>query len=283
MDKATLLCLLLLLARPLALGAVEITSLQPEAAQPGAAVILTVSSAPEQLDLRIGSLPVASSQLAPGIFQFEVPDLPAGDYAVEAGTAEPGQSSPPVRFRILAAPPVIGSIAPATFSFCRGGGPEELEVIGSGFADTAVVLLNGSRIPVTSRSPGRLSLRLPPLPAGLHKIQVSNPDGQSSVPVTLSVVRQPVIHQIESSGNAITSYQLTITGENFSPQSQLLLNGAPLPLRRSDIQTGDRVSYLDCTTLVYQRHPLAAQPQDLEFRVVNPDGQVSNSYTLSGY
>jgi len=281
MRTGLLICLMLLLARPLA--ALEITALQPGAAQPGTAVILTSDEPFPILELRFGDATIPLTGLSPGVFRFQVPELPPGEYALSISTGPLAGTSPPFPFQVRAMPPEIGSLVPDTFSFCRGAGPEELIIEGTGFVATSAVLLNGSRIPVSSRTPGRLVLRLPAMPVGLHKIQVANPDGQESLPVTLSVVRQPVIHMIESGGDAITSYRLTVHGENFSPNSRLLLNGSPLPQRRDDVQNGDRVSYIDCTTLVYQRHPMAGQPQDLEFRVVNPDGQVSNSYPINGY
>jgi len=281
--KIGFLLSLLLLLGPL-LCTAEITSLQPGSASPGTQVILTTRPTDLVVGLNFGQITVSPLKLADGVFQFQVPDLPPGDYSVEVQGGADTPNSAPFWFQILPRAPVLAAITPDTFSFCRAAGPEELELTGTGFADTATVLLDGSSIAVASRSPGRINLQLPPLPAGLHKLQVVNPDGQGSLPAAISVVQQPLIHQVVTgNSDAITSYQLTIQGENFTPDSQLVLNGTPLPSRSSDLQTGDRVSYIDCTTLVYQRHPMAGQPQELEFRVVNPDGQVSNSYTVNGY
>lgn len=282
MKSTILLCLLLLVVQTA--SAFEVSSLQPGAGQPGALVTLTGTGGPSHLTLKFNETAVSTRTLAPGVYQFLVPELPPGDYAVEVTSGgQPSSTSPTFWFQILAPAPSISSLTPNTFSFCRGNGPEELEVKGEGFAKTAVVLLDGSGIPVVSRSSGSLGVRLPPLPAGLHRIQVANPDGQESLPVTLSVVKQPVIHQVTSGSNDVTSYRLTISGENFSPHSRLLVNDTPIQMTGNRVEIGDRFSYVDCRTLSYLRYPPSGQTQELEFKVINPDGQVSNSYTISGY
>jgi len=274
---AALFCCLPALAQ-----ALELSSLRPATAAPGDLVILSGRDWPEAYQLLLGETAVSSERLSATDVRFQVPQLPPGDYAI--GISSEGRKLPAVTqfiLRVHQPAPQIDSLVPDQIPLCRGFEQEEILLGGRNFAPGAALLLDDSALAVKSRSQGSITALLPPVPAGLHRIEVVNPDGQKSIAATLNVVKQPEIDHLEIGNDQVTSYQIRIVGVNFSPQSKLMLNGTPITNRSEEIVAGnDRISYIDCTTLVYQRYPLTGQPRDLAFQILNPDGQVSNTVRI---
>lgn len=279
----TAVCLLLLgtLGVVTTAAALQITSLQPTTAAPGEIATLGGSNWPEDFHLLLGETVVPLDTISADAVRFRIPELPAGDYLIsfrEAGIA----ISTPTRFtlRLLAAAPLIDRVIPDLVPACRDGGVD-IVIQGRHLDAAAQALLDDGILRIKSRSAENITIELPQLAAGLHRLQLINRDGQKSLAATLEVTGRPQIDRLQIEDDQVLSYPIRILGVNFAPQSRLLVNGTAVVNRPGILKEGDdRVNYLDCNTLLYQRYPLTGQTRDLLFQVQNPDGQVSNSVSL---
>jgi len=275
---------LILLVHPGSCPALQVSSLQPTTAIPGERVTLGGSDWPHEFQLLLGETAVPYDRISNTAVRFQVPELPAGEYAIGI-RSDSGSSRATTRFvlSITSPPPLIDMVDPNLTPFCRPGEQTEVVIYGQHFSSGASLLLDESSLPVKERESGSITVVLPQIPAGLHRLQVVNPDGQKSLATTIEVADQPRIDQLQvGSDDQVVSYQIRIVGANFTPQSKLLVNGAAVINRPGLLEEGDdRVTYLDCATLLYQRFPMSGQQRELQFQVLNPDGQVSNVVTLS--
>lgn len=286
MKQLSILVLLLtsmILASPVM--ALQVSSLQPATAVPGETVTLGGADWPEGLQLLVGETPVTTQTVSPTTLQFQVPALPPGEYAISVIPTE-GSIRQPTGFilQLQAPAPIIEQVSPDQVPWCRvEGGLLTIDIHGRNFTPSAQVLLDGSAVPLKKRSQGNITLGLPQVAAGLHQLQVINLDGRKSLPAALTVDDQPQIDQLLiSDTNEVVYYQIKVVGTNFKPQSKLLVNGTPVINRPGVLAEGDdRVIYQNCSTLHYLRYPLSGQTQELQFQIQNPDGQVSNTVSLS--
>ncbi|HKI50677.1 MAG TPA: IPT/TIG domain-containing protein [Geothermobacteraceae bacterium] len=276
------LLLIILLTLPRAATALQLSSLQPTRAVPGEIITLGGSNWPADFQLLLGERVIPFERVSATEVSFQVPNLPTGEYVVGILPAD-ATTRTESRFTLsVAAPtPQIESIDPDQLPACRNAA-SEVVIHGRNIGPSTQVLLNDGSLAVKSRSSGSIAFLLPQVAAGLQRIQLVNPDGQRSLPANLEVTGQPQIDQLEIGGDQVLSYQIRILGVNFSPRSRLLVNGVEVINHPGLLKEGDdRISYLNCSTLLYQRYPLSGQVQDLEFQVQNPDGQVSNSISLN--
>lgn len=283
MKQLTLILLLILLVPPARGAALQISSRQPATAVAGETVTLGGHGWPEQFQLLLGETPVDYEQISAAEVRFRVPELAPGDYLISVATGTLRNAS---RFtlKLVAPAPQIDLIDPDQVTLCQQDADDQILVRGRHFGPGARVLLNDTTLPVGERDSESLGVRLPSLASGVHRIAVINPDGQKSLAATLEVIAEPRLDQLLIGGDQVVSYPIRILGTNFTPQSRLLVNGVPVSNRAPPLEEGDdRVSYLDCTTLLYQRYPLTGQPRELSFQVLNPDGRVSNRLSITAY
>jgi IPT/TIG domain len=275
------LLLITLLALPCSTTALQLSSLQPTSAVPGETITLGGSDWPVDFQLLLGEQTIPFERVSATAISFRVPELPVGEYVVGIlPTAAATRTESRFTLSILSPTPQIESMVPDQLPACREA-TSEIVLHGQHIGPTTQVLLNEGSLPVKSRSASSITFLLPKVTAGLQRIQLVNQNGQRSLPANLEVSDQPRLDELEIGGDQVLSYQIRILGVNFSPQSKLLVNGAAVINHPGLLKEGDdRVSYLNCSTLLYQRYPLSGQAQDLEFQVHNPDGQVSNSLSL---
>jgi len=262
-------------------SALQITSLRPTTAAPGDIATLSGNNWPEEFQLLLGETVVPFEAFSADAVRFRIPDLPAGEYLISYRVAGDVNSTP-TRFtlRLLAAAPLIDRIIPEQVPVCREAGVD-IVIQGRHLDAAAQALLDDGILRIKSRSTGNITIELPQLAAGLHRLQLINRDGQKSLAATLEVTGRPQIDQLQIEDDQVVSYPIRIIGVNFTPQSRLLVNGTEVVNHPGILKEGDdRVSYLDCNTLLYQRYPLTGQTRDLQFQVQNPDGQASNSVSL---
>lgn len=270
--------LCLLVALPVH-AAVQITSLSPDSASPGADV--TVTGGPFGTDIRvlIGEETVTPQAVEERRLTFALPNLPPGQYLLRL--AEAGQVSPqPLLFRVVAPHPEISAITPTEFDQCTTDPPPRISIVGQGFAAKPSVLIDGVAVPIETASKGQIVLTPPPLAAGPHQIVVVNPSGIRSFPRGLLVNGTPEIYSVQVGSNDVTSYQLIIDGKNFLAASQLLVNGKRIPVGQGVSPAQDSAAINDCHTLVYRRHPYSSQPQPLALQVINPGGKQSTVVSI---
>lgn len=176
----------------------------------------------------------------------------------------------------VAVAPTITSIDPPSVS--AGGPPFSLNVYGTGFAEVAVVQLNGAALPTTWLNSTKLT-------AEIAASQVSNaaqinivavnpgPPQQISNPQTLSVVKTPLINSLEPATvvQAGAAFTLTVLGSGFVAGAVAKLNGVAL--------TSEFLNASELTVQV-SASQVAAVGQ-LSITVSNPNGATSNAQTLA--
>jgi hypothetical protein len=176
----------------------------------------------------------------------------------------------------VAAAPAIASIDPP--SVTAGAGAFTLTVSGSGFAQAAVVQLNGAAVPTTWVNSTYLMAEVaaPQVDsaAQLNIVAVNpGPPQQISNPQTLSVSKTPVINSHEPAAvvAGAAAFTLTVNGSGYVSGCVVKLNGAAIPtefLGASELAA--QVSATQVTA--------AAQ---LSVTVANPGGATSNPQALA--
>lgn len=192
-----------------------------------------------------------------------------------------GGESNPLTFAINAPPnpvPAVTTINPSTVN--AGGAAFVLTVNGSNFVPASVVQLNGAARPTTFVNSGQLTAQIPATDielSGTAAIRVVSPapGGGTSNEVTLTIINPvPTITSLNPSVVAEGSggFTLIVTGTNFVPGAQILINGAP--------RITTFVNSTQLTTNIAASE--VAAPATLNVQVVNPapGGGASNTVAL---
>jgi len=296
MRPFLLLLLTWLLLLPDPAGALDINAVTPNRGEPG--TLITVSGGPfsERIRVVLGDRQVPIRDLGSRILRFPLPELPPGDYALVL--QDGGKQTTPPRFvEILEPTPVISGIDPRNVDACGTSSDQTIRVHGRHFLPGASLLLDGVTVATDFRDSGTLEFRIPStLKAGVHGVQVRNPGGKASLPRSLWVNDIPVLESVERGEDYVNHYEIILRGKNFYYNSILTIsqpdsdlpNIAHRPLtlnayRREEFgdsgsafqPTPDRLLYVDCQTMVYQRYPSSNQDKRLIFQITNPDGKQS--------
>ena len=145
-----------------------------------------------------------------------------------------------------------------------------------------MLFLNGSAIPSTVISPDSVSFNVPPLPGGLHQVLVKNTPENSSVTLSLIVETRPEIGQVTIGNEHVNFYELIVTGRNFNQNSSVYVDGMQIGGRGGqDMAEREKLIYIDCTKLIYQRHPYSPVNKDFRLQVVNQGGEGSQVITVT--
>ncbi|MEZ4600811.1 MAG: IPT/TIG domain-containing protein [Syntrophotaleaceae bacterium] len=291
-------CILLLLLLPALVLAQppRLTGIAPSVARPGSRVIVTGGPFTKDVRIMFGDRLVAPASLAERQLTFVVPDLPAGQYLLQLQTGEE-TSERSMFFRVVLPPPAILSLEPQTIDTCDMGAGRQVVVRGEGLQAGTLLLLDGAVLAAQRSAEDALTFAVPRMDSGLHQIQLVNPDEQKSLPVVLVINNTPEIENASMGEESVTSYELMITGKNFTYRSILLVNGQQIPSfnpTTPDIgefeytpynlnQPGlDSVYYVDCRTMIYVRHPTTSQTKTLTLQIINPDGSESGVFSYTG-
>jgi hypothetical protein len=288
--------LLLMISFPAFAEAPQLAGVSPAAAAPGTSV--TVLGGPFTPDVRIvfGDRELIPTRVGERQLAFIVPQLPEGDYLLflQAGEELSARS---LFFRIALPPPEILSIDPQQIDACASGGRRQVTVRGRDLQPGVRLLLDGVSVAARPGGSDTLVIAVPDMAPGLHQVQLANPDGRISLPVALLIDNTPEILSVVPGEESVTSYQLMISGKNFSFKSVLLVNGRQItsfypgaltidsrqfiPINPNQLGM-DSLQYVDCNTIIYTRHPYSTQPKSISLQVINPDGRESGVYTFTG-
>jgi hypothetical protein len=74
---------------------------------------------------------------------------------------------------------------------------------------------------------------------------------------------------------------MSIEGRNFTPGSSILVNGQRVSIGIPAAGDRDRLLYIDCTQLIYQRHPADPTSKSLRIQVINPGNEESPAITIN--
>jgi len=301
--KRLALLIVYLFISALAQGAVSLT-VTPSEVRPGTQVEVSGDSLPADLRINLGDTQILPDLEAPGLLVFTAPLLPPGDYllVLKAGDTPYG---PPAVLKIIEPTPQIVSIAPTNIDECTSPDSTTIAIETRNFLNGGSLLLDGKTVAYEKDDSNRLTFHPPPLPAGTYGVQLTNPKGALSLPHTLWVNNIPEIYNVTIGNDYVSHYEIVVDGKNFLYGSQIVVSEYPvgfsdrapnqraIPLegsfgpRGSELELSKKMGgrenmrYVDCRTLIYNRHPYSSQPKDLILQVVNPDGKISSPYTAS--
>lgn len=255
---------------------VTILSIIPAQAEPGAKVMLSGSGLGQHASVFLGSVEITARIIGAKQVEFNVPpQMEAGLYALYLRRAD-GTTGRSYNFTVLPLRPILMSLQPPMISSCAAGKEREVTARGSNFGDTSMLFLDGAALNSSVISPESISFSVPTVPGGLHQVLVKNSPENSSVPLTLAVETRPEIGLVTVGNEHVNYYELIITGRNFSQNSSVYVDGVQIGGRGGqDMAEREKLIYIDCTKLIYQRHPYSPVNKDFRLQVVNPGGEGS--------
>lgn len=261
-------------------AALEIRSISPSSAEPGAAIAVTGGPFSPTADILFGGEVVPPESVEQTRILFRVPDLTEGDYLVLVREEE--QVSPQgFIVRLMAPTPWISSLEPTRLEECSEDFERQITISGRGFAAGAQVLVNQAAVPSTSVSPERIIVTLPELKSGLHRIQIANPSGKQSLAHNVQISGIPEITSAVMGADQINYYELILMGRNFKFGSRLLVNGEMIRDLAGQRPGSEYVQVVDCRTLHYMRYPVTREPRSVTLQIINPDGAQSAPFSVT--
>ncbi|HEY6838024.1 MAG TPA: IPT/TIG domain-containing protein [Geobacteraceae bacterium] len=278
-------------------ASVAILSIIPSQGEAGTTIVVSGSGFTADTTLYLATTKIAANVAGAKQLSFEVPDLPPGLYALYVRTPR-GAASKSYSFVILAQRPVAVDLTPDTVYSCAPASERQVTVSGHHFRDGSQVLFDGAAIRSRFISPDSLSFTAPSVAGGLHQVQVRNPDGSVSGVLGLLIDGNPEITGVTSGEEYVNYYNLYIDGRNFQQGSTVvvteeksldLMAGGQLSVDVKRFQSGvssggperDRIVYVSCNRIVYQRYPYSTVPKNFRVQVVNPDGSQSTTTSVS--
>lgn len=249
-----------------------ILSIVPAQGEPARVVTLYGNSFLEGTTAYLGADPVPSRVIGAKQMEFDIPPLAPGLYALYLKRTD-GALSRTYNFSVLTPKPVATSLSTDRIYACSSGPDREVSVSGRNFIPTSQVVFDGAAVRTSFNSPESVSFTVPPLRTGLHQIQVKNADDSISGGVALFIDSKPEIRSVSTGEDRVSDYDLVIDGINFQQGSTVVVDGTRLSTGAS--LERDRIVYVDCTKIVYQRHPYDSTAKTLRIQIVNPAGEES--------
>ena len=259
----------------------NILSIIPAQGEPGMSVTLNGTGFTDKTTAFLGSSGVPTRVLDPKLLSFDIPELPPGLYALFL-KREDGVASKAYNFTLLAQKPVAVALSPDTVYNCSAGKAREVVVSGRNFQEGALLLLDGAVIRSRYLSREAIAFTVPPqIPGGLHQVQVKNPTDAVSGAVALFINNKPEIRSVSQGEDFVNYYELIIEGQNFLQGSTLVVDGARLNSGTGPVGERERIIYIDCNRLIYQRHPYDSTQKSFRVQVTNPNGEESPVVTVN--
>jgi hypothetical protein len=265
-------------ARQLSSSTIAVFSIVPAQAEPGTQVIMAISGVSDGLRLNLGGDDIAWRMVNTRHIAFDLPAMLApGQYSLTV--VSPDGSSRSYAFTVLPLKPVAFSIDPARITSCTRGDSRLVTIQGQNFSPSSQLLFDGTIIPSRYLSTERISFTAPAAArGGLHQIAVKNGDS-STTPLGLTLITAPDITSIAIGSDHVNSYELIISGDNFQQNSTLLVDGSRV--ETSGNLSGERLIFVDCTTLIYRRYPSTSTPKELRMQIVSPAGETSRTIIVT--
>jgi hypothetical protein len=261
---------------------VTILSIIPAQAEPGAKVMLSGSGFGENASVFLGSVEIAALITGGKQAEFTLPpQLKSGLYVLYLKRTD-GMTGRSYNFTVLPVRPVLNSLRPTWISSCATGKEREVIARGTNFGDNAMLFFDGAELGSTLLSPESISFIVPNVPGGLHHVLVKNSPENSSVPLNLVVETRPEIGQVTVGTEYVNYYDLNITGRNFNQNSSVYVDGMQIGGHGGqDLAAREKLVYIDCTKLIYQRYPYSPVNKDFRLQVVNSGGEASQVITVT--
>ncbi len=259
---------------------ITILSIIPAQGEPGMTVTLSGSGFSEKATAFIGNSELPAKLLGPKQLSFEIPRLAPGLYALFVKNDD-GSTSKTYSFSVQPLKPMAQSLSPDTMPTCTTGGSREVIVSGKNFMEGSQVLFDGGGIRSRFLSSESMSFTVPAVRGGIHQVQIKSPEETISTPLALLIDSRPEISGITPGTDFVNYYELSIDGKNFLQGSILVVDGERITAGTPAPGNRDRLIYMSCTQLIYQRHPADPTPKTLRLQVVNPGNEESPVVTVS--
>ncbi|MEA2328030.1 MAG: hypothetical protein QOE68_2989, partial [Thermoanaerobaculia bacterium] len=156
----------------------QITTVTPATTRPSNEVTLEGSGFRPGYTFAIGDQPASIVTMTYTRVVLRVPQLDPGSYAINVLNAASKIAAVGPQLKVLAAGLAVSRVAPICATTDGGG---QMTINGSGFVTGAVVAFDGAiaagSVVVDAQT---ITLPLPPLPVGMPRIVVTNPNGDSA-------------------------------------------------------------------------------------------------------
>jgi hypothetical protein len=228
----------------------------------------------------LGEREVATSVSGTKQLTFEIPELNPGTYALYL-LREDGAVSRVYNFSVQPVTPIVEAMDPDHIDGCGADGGRDVVLRGSKFRENTQVLLDGAVIRSSFLSPESISVSVPRLPGGLHSLQVKNPGAPASSAIALFIDVKPEISGVSRGEEFVNYYLLIIEGRNFRGDSRVVVDGKSMTPSSVNTYEREKVRFVDCTRIVYERHPYDSTVKNISVQVINADGGESSVYRVS--
>lgn len=257
-------------------AAPAILSIIPAQAEPGDKVTIFGSNFGEQVSAFLGSVEIPARVIDAKQIEFTVPQLDAGLYALYLKRSD-GVVGRAYNFSVLQQRPVLSSLSPDRISSCAQGAERDVTAGGRNFGETSLLLFDNASIKSRLVSSSAIVFRVPQVAAGgLHQIMVKNAPDNTSVPLALEIETRPEISQVTMGQEFVNYYELIIEGKNFIQNTALYVDGQRVGgAGGQDAAARERVIYVDCGRLIYQRFPYSPVAKEFRLQAVNPGNEGS--------
>ncbi len=256
-------------------AAPTILSIIPAQSEPGSKVTIFGSGFGEQSSVYLGSTEIPAKVTDGKQLEFHLPQLEAGLYALYVKRSD-GIAGRVYNFTVQALRPVLLSIVPESVSACAQGGEREVAANGKNFSETSSLLFDGAVINSRFVSPEQLVFTAPAASSGIHQITVKNDPETGSLPRTLMIESKPEISQVTIGNEFVNYYELNIHGRNFQQGSAIYVDGQRIGNKGGqEMIEREKLIFIDCTRLVYQRYPYTSSNKDFRVQVINPGDEGS--------
>jgi len=258
----------------------SILSIIPGQTQPGSTVVISGTGFNAESTLFLGIKEIPFQTVTDQQISFVLPHISAGSYALYIRNAN-GASSKAYSFTVAPVKPSVAALSPDTVQFCSTDGDRSIIVTGKNFLEGARLLFDGALIKGNRLSTEEMTFKVPQVPAGLHQVQVKNPEEAVSSAIALLITSQPEILSVSQGSDYVNYYELNIEGINFQHGSNLLVDGTRIHGGVPSTGNRDRLVFKSCNRLTYQRYPYDRSIKSFQLVIVNPNSEESSTYTVS--
>jgi len=267
---------------PAAVSAPAILSIIPAQGEPGSKVMMFGSGFGSQASVYLGSVELPGKLTEGRQVEFSIPQqLDPGIYALYLKRSD-GAISRPYNFTIMPLRPVLSGLSPDVISSCSQGTEREVTARGQNFLESSQLVFDGAVLKSRFVSAEALTFNVPQVTGGLHQVVVRNAPDNATVALGLMIETRPEIAQVMIDNQYVNYYELVIQGKNFQQNSSIYVDGQKIGGQGGqDLAEREKLQYVDCTKLIYQRHPFSPVNKDFRIMVMNPGGEASQIINVS--
>lgn len=258
-------------------AAPTVLSIIPAQAEPGGRVLLLGSGFGDRASVFLGSVEIPAKVTDGRQVEFIIPSqLEPGVYALYPRRAN-GATGRSYNFVILPLRPVLSGLLPDRITSCAQGSEREVSLQGQNFSEKSQLFFDGAVIRSRFVSPESIVFTVPQVPGGLHQVMVKNAPDNASVPMALAIDTRPEITAVTVGNEYVNYYELIIEGKNFEQNSSIFVDGQRVGGRggQETLEQRERLIYVDCNRLVYQRYPYSPVNKDFRIQVISQGGEGS--------